>query len=152
MKLGKHILIFKIRHYNLDKDIRIGIDSGEQRKGSHFVFLDYDTEDISMIKSELSKIMREYGLKRGIVMKTNKGFHFLSFSPKPLGEMLEIVCISSCDVNFKSWVMMNGYATLRISKKNGKKPEFYCMLNNKFGNNFYDYERERNYLEMMRDV
>ena len=152
LRIGNKLMLFRVKVISLDGDNpRIGINSGEPKRGNHYLFLDYDGKDID-IYSHFEQIVRRHGLRRGIIMDSGNGYHCISFSPMPYPKMLEVVSKSECCRSFRHCIIDNGYATLRVSAKDGKEITRYSVICNKDGNNFYDFDREKEYLKLVEEM
>lgn len=137
-----------------ENDIHIGINSGLPFK-KQWIFLDID----DMKEEEVVKLAREMlyeeNLRRILVVKssnTHNGWHIISFSPKSYSEMIEILSRYHDSGEHIAKTQDNGFATLRITPKNGFKPKIMYVIDNNKKNknlNFYDYDAEKAYRKLL---
>lgn len=100
--------------------------------GKYILFLDYDNIPYEWLKDELKAIQIEFSIKELFVMKSSKdSYHIISFEKMTRETYEQILHRSSCDKGYKTIPFIWGKKlnTLRISEKNGKKPEFFDYLN-----------------------
>jgi hypothetical protein len=151
-KIGNHVIWLNTRIREINKDDTvIGLESGKAFGGHHYVFLDYDKTTEKIVLNDFSRIVHDYSLKRGIIMKSSENsFHCLSFTPLAYAKMLEVISKSAEDKNHKAWTIKNGSATLRImQKRNGSLPEFVKSIVNMEGKNFYNFNAEKAYFKLL---
>jgi len=138
----------RIKVLRVDKDLQLGIDSGDAFGGSHFVLLDYDNGNP---KLEFEEICKRYGFKRGLIVRSSEGhYHAISFSPTPWVKYKKVLEEANIDPKHKSCSLRFGFSTLRISQKNGSVPEVVDEVINMNGTNFYSWDHERAYLDALK--
>lgn len=135
-------------------DIYASISSGKPYADVQYLFMDFD--DVYPLE-EGEFIVEEYELKRAIIVESSpKKYQLLSFSPMPVGRILEIMFHSSCDKGHATQMMKKGYVDIRISAKKshgriGRYPRFKKAIKNMEGTNFYNFDAERIYKIMIKN-
>jgi len=145
----------KCKELNIVRDnVMLGINSGQPFK-NQYVFLDKDNMTEFEVINLGRELIHEENFRRvAIVKSTDKhnGWHLASFSVVPYPRMIDILSRYLSDGGHIAKSQDNGFATLRVTKKNGFKPVLYAILNNTGAFkqlNFYDYNAERAYLKML---
>ena len=134
-----------------NKNVVEGLHSGPAFRDNHYVFLDYDKKDLSLIDSEFGDIVTKMGWRRGIIMESSPGKYWaLAFSPTPIEKVLEVHKGSSEDENHKRHVLFKGYSVIRVDSKSNVldkdgavfKPRIVKVIENKGGDQFYNWQLE----------
>lgn len=129
----------------------IGLNSGKSRNTNHYILMDYDNLlDYSGLHDELFEIMKAYGLKRAMIIESSPGkYHVVSFTPQSFANIMKIMSESTCDKNQLAHTAKYGYSTIRFTAKHGFTPKVKEILRNDDGTNFYDFEAENAYVELL---
>ena len=96
------------------------------KDGMFVVFLDYERVKEEWVIDEAKRLQEQFRLGWFYVFRTGRGFHLVCVDKLPLRKLLEVMRESSCDVLFMDVPITHGLRTwaLRVSEKDGKKPEF----------------------------
>lgn len=100
--------------------------------GHYILFLDYDNIPYEWLKEELKALQVEFSIKELFILKSSSdSYHIISFEKFTREEYEQILHRSSCDKGYKTIPFIWGKKlnTLRITEKNGKKPEFFDYIN-----------------------
>jgi len=98
------------------------------------LFIDYDTQDLGVIKRDYSVIQRRFKLPQAYLFKTNRGYHVVCLKKFLPHTIYTILSYTHCDSAYNSMPLRNRYRgwVLRISQKQKKKPIFDSLIGKDF--------------------
>jgi hypothetical protein len=134
---------YHITEYSLS-EMLYAVDSGNEFDEIQYLLMDYDEN----YPTNGSKITRQYGFRRSLVIETSPDRWFLaSFSPTPVKTIFDIMWHNKLmDRRHAACFLRRGYSALRVSEKANSQgyPKIREALKNYDGRNFYDYTAEDN--------
>ena len=145
----------KMKTVNVSEDdVHVGMNSGVPFS-SQYVFLDYDKMSIENIKSIAEEILKEESLRKILLVQGSRktSFHIVSFSVVKYDKLIEIMSKYHSDPAHIAKTQDNGYATIRVTAKNRKKPKIIAEYWNKLPEvhlSFYDFDAEKAYKELLK--
>jgi len=140
MRLRFNILdrefLFVLEWRNKRKKDIVGYTSRTQ-DGKHIIMMDYDFDKLEWIEDEIKALQEDFKLGNAYIFKSNKGYHVVIPDKVAYGELITILKNSSVDPNHYYVPKMYGtqLITLRVSEKDGKKPQFIKEIKSKYNNN-----------------
>lgn len=143
---GKAVKLF-FALYDSD-DAQVAMTSGKPYDDKQYLFLDYDE---AYEPEEWQWITEAFSRKRAIIVESSpKRYWYLCFSPFPIEDILEIMWHSNCDKTHASHLFRDGFVGIRLSKKSVEGyPRVIKIIENKAGKNFYDFDREKAYRDLI---
>jgi hypothetical protein len=99
--------------------------------GNHILMWDFDDADIEDITRELAKVQYENKLPRIYILTTGKPNHYIAYCFKKCSWRTAFAIISSTpgvDWNYIKYAAVRGHFTLRVSPKNGRKPQLARLI------------------------
>jgi len=99
--------------------------------GKHIVMWDFDDKDIFMVQQVLEIVQNDCELPNIYILNTGKLDHYIAycFKAMPWRESVQIVaCTLGVDPNFFKYGVYREHWTLRVSPKEGRKPQLITTL------------------------
>ena len=110
--------------------------------------LDYDTDGwFTPVHKDVKRLQNHFQLGDCHVLRTNQGYHVYELTPRPFEEVLQIISYSDSDNKHKIAPFFKKKEkcwTLRISEKNGTKPEYHTTM---YGE---DYEISKGHANLLQ--
>jgi len=146
-KLGHKTIKLYVAEYDDRKDEYLAIGSGIPFEQPHYLFLDYDEKHVM---KEWQHIVDEYELRRALIIESSpERYWFISFSPMHIADICEIMYFSEADKKHCASMMRDGAVYIRVDSKVRGYPKIFHELINRNGTNFYDYDKEKVFRELI---
>jgi len=108
----------------IDRVLGINSRIGKREDDKHILLWDFDDCFIGWVKEELKKVQFDYGLSNIYIIGGDKenSYKAICFDQFTFWEMIGILYNTYfIDQTFYRWTVRKGQATMRISKKHGRK-------------------------------
>lgn len=101
------------------REFAIGMNSFiDKEKDVHIVMLDYDTDSLDFVISDVRELITFFCLSSAEIFRTTKGFHcFFWYDHVPYSRLRMIIDFSRCDGQYKYISRYYNYKTIRASGK-----------------------------------